>query len=536
MNGFSSFRLTCVLLLVSTLLISPALSNGPARGLRIPQLDWATYFGEDIMEVAEGVAVAPDGTIVATGFTLVPSGDWDDIDAFVARFSANGKKLLNVAIFDGGYIDSGFAVSVDRRGIVTVAGQTWSENFPVTDNALQKIFGGFADGFLMQLKPNADGGFDLLYSTFFGGSGEDTIADMDADGCGGFVVCGYTGSEDLPTTQGAFQDKFAGGVLDAFVTRIVPRGAPQLAYSTYLGGSGDDSDFDPIKPYSISLDERLLRQAVAVMPTGFIVVAGMTWSTDFPVTPGALQTEHSPMTGDYVEDCDMYVTVLNPRAAGKPCKGLSKQLIYSTYLGGAGRDVSEDIVVQNAVQITLVGLSRSIDFPVTKNAYQDSLQAFQNAVVIQLRPIPNVPKKLQLAYSTFLGGTTRDAANGVCQLPMGDIVVGGVATSDDFPTTDGSKLKGISDIFLTRLNPSRKPAEQLIFSTLFGGNDEEALCVGPVPDGFGTVIFAGDTGSVDLPGVEGSYDDTFGGGIYDAFVSRYDLGGPAWLCGGYSGR
>lgn len=503
MKFLNSLKFSLVIL-VFTLTISAQAAE--------PGLEWATYYGEGNMEVTEALAVAPDGSVVATGFIMI--FDPFNIDTFVAQYSPDGKDLLNFLILDGGDIDGGFGVAVDESGTVTVVGQTWSPEFPVTEDALQDTFGGFADGFLVQLDPD----FEIIYSTFLGGSGEETIADMMADGHGGFVVCGYTGSSDLPVTDGAFQTEFGGGVLDAFVARIVPGSDEPLSYCTYLGGSGDDSDFDPDDPYGYSMDERLLRQAVVVMPQGNIVVAGMTWSEDFPVTPGAWQTEHSPMTETYYDNPDMYLTVLDP-------KSKSKQLVYSTLLGGTGRDISEGLVVRDAAKVILTGLSQSADFPVTKNAYQDELLAEQNAVLMQLLPLPHIPKKAQIEYSTYCGGTGRDAANGVYLMRSGDIVISGVTLSPDYPITDGSVLNGDSDLFLTRLDISRKPEKQLVFSTLFGGSSDEGLCVGPVGNGFGDVYIGGDTFSDDLPGTAGTYDEFHDGVSYDAFVARYYLGG-----------
>jgi hypothetical protein len=99
-----------------------------------------------------------------------------------------------------------------------------------------------------------------------------------------------------------------------------------------------------------------------------------------------------------------------------------------------------------------------------------------------------------------------------------------VAGSTDFPTTDGSTLQGDNDIFITRLDTSKKPEKQLVSSILFGGSSAETIGVGPVDDGFTTVYIGGATRSDDLPGVEGSYDDTFSGTNLDAFVAKYNLG------------
>jgi hypothetical protein len=510
MKSFKYFK-TSVLLLVFAFVLTTSV---PAAG---PELEWATYYGTHFIDAAEAVTVAPDGSVVAVGFALsfLSEPPWFRVDAFIAQFSSDGTTLLNEMILEGSPIKGAFGVSVDDAGITTVAGQTESADFPVTADALQATPGGSADGFLIQLSPD----FEIIYATYLGGSGEESIADMAVDKEGGFIVCGYTASEDFPVTDDAFQDTSGGG-FDAFVSRIVPRGETQLTYSTYLGGSGDDCD-------GAVQDERLLRQAVAVMPGGNIVVAGMTWSEDFPVTEGALQTEHS----DSGEDADMYVTVLNPTG--------EDQLVYSTLLGGPGRDVAEDLVVRNDDNVNLLGLSRSADFPVTANAYQGGLLGWQDAVVVQLKVLTDIPPQDQLMYSTYFGGSLggdageegRDAGNALYMLRSGDIVISGVAGSTDFPTTDGSTLKGDNDIFITRLDTSKKPEKQLVSSTLFGGTGAETLSVGPVNDGFTTVCIAGATRSPDLPGVEGSYDDTFSGNDLDAFVAKYNLGGM-----GYSGK
>lgn len=108
-------------------------------------------------------------------------------------------------------------------------------------------------------------------------------------------------------------------------------------------------------------------------------------------------------------------------------------------------------------------------------------------------------------------------------------MIGGVTLSGDFPVTNKTELQGESDLFLTRLNPSRRPKNQLIHSTFFGGSGEEGLCAGPVGNGFGTVYFGGSTKSADLPGTEGTVDDSYDGEDYDAFVARYNLGWtPMW--------
>ena len=61
---------------------------------------------------------------------------------------------------------------------------------------------------------------------------------MDAQG--NAYVTGRTCSSDFPTTPGAFQTTFGGGILDVFVSKLNAAGSA-LLYSTYLGGTLSDS-------------------------------------------------------------------------------------------------------------------------------------------------------------------------------------------------------------------------------------------------------------------------------------------------------
>ena len=79
----------------------------------------------------------------------------------------------------------------------------------------------------------------LSYSTYLGGSSNDSGVGIAVDTAGDAYVTGYTESVDFPTTTGALQTNVSGGFSDAFVTKLNPAGTA-LVYSTYLGGTGDD--------------------------------------------------------------------------------------------------------------------------------------------------------------------------------------------------------------------------------------------------------------------------------------------------------
>jgi hypothetical protein len=114
----------------------------------------------------------------------------------------------------------------------------------------------------------------LVYSTFLGGSSQDSAGALALDATGSAVVSGVTISSDFPTTPGAYDTTFDGNS-DAFVAKLDPSGST-LLYSTFLGGSESD------QAYALGLDA-----------TGAAVVSGETFSADFPTTPGASDTTHN---------------------------------------------------------------------------------------------------------------------------------------------------------------------------------------------------------------------------------------------------
>src|SRR5262249_38184286 len=125
----------------------------------------------------------------------------------------------------------------------------------------------------------------LVYSTFLGGSSGAGAFAIALDTAGSIYVAGQTSSADFPTTAGAFDRSF-NGERDGFVTKFDAAGT--LAYSTYLGGSGDDA-----------------ANAVAVDASGNAYMTGYTLSPDFPTTVGAF--DRSANLGDY----EAFVTKLD---------------------------------------------------------------------------------------------------------------------------------------------------------------------------------------------------------------------------------
>lgn len=207
--------------------------------------------------------------------------------------------------------------------------------------ALQTELRGVSDLFLTRLTiPN----LEMDFSTYFGGSGDDSGWGVAVDRAGSPVVAGITNSSDLPASNDAYQ-RAAGGGLDAFLVRFEGPGYRSVRL-TYYGGTRDDSsgyDGDDIQ-----LDA-----------SGNVWLAGLTASRDLP-TRAAMQ----PVFGG--GDTDGFVAAFSP--------DLTK-LCFATYRGGSDRDLLEGLALSPDGLVLATGLTFSKDLPMPARAVQKELSA-----------------------------------------------------------------------------------------------------------------------------------------------------------------
>ena len=296
----------------------------------------------------------------------------------------------------------------------------------------------------------------LEFSTYLGGSGsEDALDNMGValDASGNIYIAGTTDSADFPTT-GDIQDQFV-AITDAFVVKLDPSGS-QTLYATYLGGDGLDSG-----------------QAVAVDEDGNAYVGGFTSSTDFPTL--------APLQGTSGGDFDGFVAKLDPTGSS---------LVYSTYIGGSGRDFVLGIDVDDVGQVYMTGDVESVDFP-TLNPLQPVWGGVWDAWAAKLTASGDV-----LAYSTYLGGSFADSGLDIKVDANGFVYVAGFTISSDFPTANAFQDVSAGDVeaYVLKLAPD---GSAFVYSTFLGGdNTDRAL--GIDVDNFGNAYVVGD-----------SHDETF---------------------------
>jgi uncharacterized repeat protein (TIGR01451 family) len=337
-------------------------------------------------------------------------------------------------------------------------------------------------------------------STFLGGADGENGNAVGIDGSGNIYIAGGTISTNFPATSGSAQTSNGGPVgaeaWDGFIAKIDPTGTT-LLYATYLGGSGSDEV-----------------NGIAVDAAGNAYLTGYTYSTDFPgVTGGSIQSA-------YAGERDAFLAKLN--AAGSA-------LIYSTYLGGAVTDHGKGVAIDASGNAYVTGFTGSDDFPVTVGAFQTSFAgAVSDAFVTKVDSTGSA-----VVYSTFLGTSDEDAANGIAVDTAGGAYVAGTTCSTSFPVTAGALEtvspgadcdNGLFDAFVTKLNAA---GTALAYSTYLGGEKYDAAN-GLAVDADGKAYVTGVTTSTSFTGVDGSSyqpGNPFQG--TGAFLTKIDAAGDA---------
>ena len=292
---------------------------------------------------------------------------------------------------------------------------------------------------------------------------------------------------------------------------------PVLKYSTYLGGSRLDQG------YAISVDS-----------AGDTYVVGRTVSSDFPITPNAIQATNGD-TGSGLGD--VFIAKLNP--AGNA-------VIYSTYLGGPDEDTGLGVALNAAGEAFITGYTRSTNFPTTPGSFQPAHsgntcpnfgQPCTEAFVTKLNATGT-----GLIYSTYLSGPGAAEANGIAIDSQGNAYLTGTAYSPDFPTTPGAFQTvfggGSDDAFVTKLNAA---GSALVYSTYLGGargvgGNGEDFGFGIQVDSSGNAYVAGTTESGNFPTTSGAFNPIGDSGdTFNAFVTKLNPTGSALLYSTYLG-
>ena len=483
---------------------------------------------------------------VYPGVDLVYYGNQGQLE-YDFRIAPDGDPNQIALRFDGAstHIDSGDLILSTHQGSVTFhAPHIYQQD----GNIQRTITGSFRQIAKNQIGFTV-GAYDrsrelvidpvLSYSTYLGGSNDETLVHVAFGPDGNIYLAGSTMSSDFPLgTLGTPFQLHNGGTQNIFIAVINPNASPaqqQLVYATYLGGSGLDSAAGIAVSSNVDQGN-----------SGFdVYVAGSTTSTDFPTSIVNTPFQAAPQTGTHG-----FVTRLNWES--DPLTALR----YSTYLAGNGSDTVTGLAIDSAGNAYVTGITTSSNdasngFPANSNGYQTVSNAPGKNQFFASKINTKGTGTLSMLYSTYFGGG--NPASGSTQ-------GGGVAldVSGNLYITGGTNFLGVPgpdnppeppfpilnaqqscldeatktvctagfntaplDAFVAKINPNIAGVGSLVYSTYLGGAGDD-IGFGVAVDSAANAYVTGSTSSSDwvAPTAIVPFQTANGGGPTDAFIAK----------------
>ena len=384
---------------------------------------YSTRLGGSAWDGAFAIEVDAVGNLVVAGFTqspdfattkngVQPTYGGGESDAFLAQLSSDGTVEYSTFLGGSG-MEHCSALAIDEQGRVYVGGTTWSVDFPGAEQSgRERAIEG--DGFIAAWNPSDS---HSLVARYLGGRKNEKVTGISVNGYGQLFISGFTESPDFPT-QNAFQAQLKGN-RDAFLVKM-SLWDDDLIFSTFVGGSGEDFGW-----------------GVATDAGGSPYLAGTTNSPDLPTTTGSLQPDQQGNWDAFMAKFD---------AQGRA-------ILYATYLGGSGNDMAGYdggvIALDHEGNTLLVGRTNSEDFP----ALSPLQSTFGGGDVDGF--VALIDSQGALRFSSYLGGSGRDLAEGLALETNGAAWVTGLTNSPTLPIEGLSAARfpvgGKMDAFVVRV-------------------------------------------------------------------------------------
>jgi len=333
-----------------------------------------------------------------------------------------------------------------------------------------------------------------LWGTYYGGSGDDDGRSCSVDNAGNVFLAGYTNSVNNIASTGSYQETL-GGNTDAFVAKF--NAAGQRLWGTYYGGSGTE-----------------VGSSCVVDKSGNIYVSGETQSTSGIATPGS----HQAVYGGGTNDC----FIVKFTQAG--------DRLWGTYYGGAGEEDIGAIATDNNGNVFLTGDTFSDTGISTPGSYQ---QNRYNTITIDAF-LAKFDSNGVRQWGTYYGGEMDDEGMSCSTDGSGNVYMAGDAPSHNNIASPGAYQTiyggGSCDAFLAKFTTGG----QRIWATYYGGTKEDRGWGRCSTDSAGNVCMGGQTSSLNGIASTGCYQPAYGGGLYDAFIVKFDSSGQR-LWGTYYG-
>jgi hypothetical protein len=383
---------------------------------------WSSYFGGTERDIANGIAVDKAGNIFIAGTTssttgiaspgayqesYIPGTQNNNTNAFVAKFSSNGKRTWSTYFGKG--MDNASAISMDDLGDIFITGTTSTLNKGQNDASVQNT-NGTSDAYIAKFSNSGS----LVWAIPFGGPANENGNGIANDHQGNIYITGQTYSGIHIATPGAYQENHpdADQAEDGFIAKFSANG--NLVWGSYFGGNKG------ARPTGITVDD-----------AGNPYITGYTESTSGIATPGAYQTQYG-----YAGDA--FVAAFTP--AGN-CN-------WATYLGGDGDDKSNAIKTDHQGNIYITGNTGSAAAIATTNAWQINMGGGCNdAFTAVFAPTGN------LSWATYYGNRGGEVGYGLALDNTGNVYITGVTNSASGMSTPGASQMldaGKADVFIVK--------------------------------------------------------------------------------------
>ena len=449
-------------------------------------------FGADS---AASVAVDKQGNTYIAGAS---TGIMGDRDAFVTKLSPAGD-VAYTSYLGGSGDDSALGIAVDGAGNAYIGGRTLSSTF----NGVPSCGG--SDGFVAKL-----GNYGAVeFVQRLGGSGSDTINGLALDSQGNVYATGTTSSRDLLScnhstrastiNSGALSTQLY-GYQDAFIAKLGADGGVQ--YEGYLGGSGTDggqaiyvdgSANAWVAGYSQSsgnLDAFAIQvgaNATSVGPSFFLGGSGSDVATGIAVGDSKIFLSGYTSSTDFPTVRPFQGREANPRGTMGFVSQISKDrgvLQFSSLIGGSGSNEITGLAIDAAENVYVVGGVNAAGIPLAGSAFRQPWQGGTDAFLAK------VSNSGTLDFSTYLGGSGSDSAQGIALGPNGSITVVGQTSSVDFPVTVTRQAVSVSEAFVTRFIEAQAatlPSAPIIGTATAGNGSAMVTFSPPTSDGWSAI-------------------------------------------------
>jgi len=319
-----------------------------------------------------------------------------------------------------------------------------------------------------------------LWATYYGGSGTDQGSGVSIDGSGNIYITGHTTSSSGIAKGSTYQTTY-GTNTDVFLAQFSSTGT--LNWATYYGGSGDDEG-GKIYPDG----------------SGNIYVTGYTASSSGIAKGNTYQTTYGTNT-------DAFLAQFSNTGA----------LNWATYYGGTGSEFGIGICADGSGNIYIAGYTNSSSGIAKGSTYQTTIGGGQDAFLAQFSNAG------ALNWATYYGGSGTDLAAGVCSDGSGNIYITGQTTSSSSiakGSTYQTSYGGSTDAFLAQFSNTGA----LNWATYYGGSSTD-VAEAITADGSGNIYISGYTNGSSGIAYGSTYQTTYGGGAYDAFLAQFSNAG-----------